>query len=414
MQSGSLLQRNVVTDDGRLLRRRRHHGAGSRTAYEASSSRRSCGIEQTRSQSSSGAGGRGAVVIVTGDFPPDHGGIQRYCERLAGELSAAGRSVEVVAPDRIGAAAYDATLPYRVRRIAARSTLRLVFEMARMTKAAVRESGAERVIAMSWNPAGIAARLVAPASRITLLAHGSEIARQAGHLRPTALRAVMRGTDVVANSRFTAWLLAERGIAGARIVPCGVDPVDQPASGGRAALPTILSVGRLVRRKGYDRLVEALAHLGDRLPDARLVIAGDGPDRSYLDELARRHGVEARVEFLGAIDDVELARRYAEAWCFAMPSRREGFDVEGFGIVFLEAAMRGVPALGGTGSGAEDAIEHGRTGLLVDPNDAGAIAEALAELLLSPERSLAMGAAARRRALEGYSWRSVTERVMHR
>jgi phosphatidylinositol alpha-1,6-mannosyltransferase len=161
-------------------------------------------------------------------------------------------------------------------------------------------------------------------------------------------------------------------------------------------------VGRLVARKGVDRLIEALALLPQS--DAVLHVVGDGPQRAALEALATTAGVRERVIFSGAVDDAARDRALGEAWCFAMPSRAEGGDVEGFGIVYLEAAMAGVPAIGGRGSGADEAIAHGETGLLVDGRDARALAAALERILDDREGAAAMGAAARQRALRSFSW----------
>jgi phosphatidylinositol alpha-1,6-mannosyltransferase len=200
------------------------------------------------------------------------------------------------------------------------------------------------------------------------------------------------------------------GLAAEPVVVCpGVDA--RSIARVLAPVPTVVFVGRLVERKGVDRLIEALALLPQR--DAVLNVVGDGPQRAALEALARERGVGERVHFRGAVDDDARDRALAEAWCFAMPSRAKGGDVEGFGIVYLEAAMAGVAAIGGRGSGADEAIAHGETGLLVDGSDAEAVASALSAVLGDRERAAAMGAAGRRRALDGFSWTSRARAVAH-
>lgn len=176
--------------------------------------------------------------------------------------------------------------------------------------------------------------------------------------------------------------------------------------------PTILSVGRLVRRKGFDRVIEALPALRRFHRDVVYEIVGDGPDREYLIDLARSCGVADRVRFHGSINDDALRAAYERAWCFALPVRRDGYEVEGFGLVYLEAAVVGVPSIGGRGSGAEDAILHGKTGLVVDGTDGREIGDALELMLRDRDFALMLGDAARKRALGEFSWRQVAEKVV--
>jgi phosphatidylinositol alpha-1,6-mannosyltransferase len=170
-----------------------------------------------------------------------------------------------------------------------------------------------------------------------------------------------------------------------------------------------LFVGRLVARKGVDRLIDAIALLRDR--NVVLHIVGSGPQYDALVRKAHEAGVSDRVRFAGAVDDATRDAAFAEAWCFAMPSRREGGDIEGFGIVYLEAAMAGLAAIGGRNCGAEDAIDDGVTGLLVDGTDTAAIANAIESLIVDPPRADAMGQAGRERALRSFTWRHNAEAI---
>ena len=342
-------------------------------------------------------------VVLTFDFPPERGGIQIYALRLAQELCALGYRAPVIAPQQRGAAASDAAADVHVFRFpAARGPLRV----ASAALAFARHHNAARdgqTIALSWLP-GLAAAIVPRRWRgtLTVLVHGTELDVRPGSVRDRLMRFVFRRARyVIANSEFVARRVRTLGLADAPIVVApGVDARSIPRA--LAALPTIVFVGRLVARKGVDRLIEALVRLPQR--DAVLHVVGDGPERASLEALARARGVSDRVRFSGALDDAARDRALGEAWCFAMPSRAEGGDVEGFGIVYLEAAMAGVAAIGGSGSGAAEAIAHGETGLLVDGNDPDAIAAALSEVLADRERACAMGAAGRRRALAGFSW----------
>ncbi len=346
-------------------------------------------------------------VIVTFDFPPAYGGIQRYSARLAESLSELGHAVAVVAPAQRGAAAFDKAINARVLRFGGRGRALQMLAALAQTLRARRRVGDRVTIAMSWFPAGLTAALLPRTMRgnLTILAHGSELAARPRSLRSRLMPAVFNRADhVVANSRYTAQRLRDLGIRRpVAVVPCGVDVADiAPA---RSSVPTIVFVGRLVPRKGCDRLIRCVARIRNDVSNVRLEIVGDGPDKARLQQLATESGVTENVEFLGTVSDTERDAAYARAWCFAMPARDERGDVEGFGIVYLEAAMAGLPVVGGKGSGAEDAIVDGVTGFVVDGNDEAAIADAVIALLSDPVRANAMGAAGRSRARSQYTWR---------
>ncbi len=356
-------------------------------------------------------------VIMTADFPPAHGGIQRYADRLAYALHQQGLPLAVIAPDQPEAASHDQHLPFRVIRYPRQGRAKTMQRMWEALQATLASTADDHLIAMSWNPTGIVASAYArlhPAVRLTILAHGSEIARQDGLLRRGLLRWTLAKHDVVAVSRYTASLLAERGRStGIRVISGGIDPLPPSTiTVSKAADPTILSVGRLVRRKGYDQLIQAIPALRKDFPTLRLLIVGDGPDRAYLQQLAKEQDVSANVELTGSVDEQTLTRLYGEAWCFAMPNRREGYDVEGFGLVFLEAALQGLPALGGRNSGAEDAIVEQTTGLLVDGRDTQDVIRGLHQLLSDPAAAQRMGELGRERALQDFQWNAIARRIV--
>jgi phosphatidylinositol alpha-1,6-mannosyltransferase len=285
--------------------------------------------------------------------------------------------------------------------------------MDRAMTRAERRVGDGVVIASSWFPAGLVAarRRIGSRGKLAVMAFGSEIARQDTRPRRFAMRSVFSRADaVISISRFTSEELRVAGVVRPPVLAgCGVDPGTFRPNPGR--IPTILSVGRLVRRKGFDRVINALPFLRQRFGDVRYEIVGDGPDRTYLAELARGLGVESAVVFHGAADDAATRAAYERAWCFALPVRREGHDVEGFGLVYLEAATARLPSLGGRGSGADDAIVHGTTGLLVDGRADAEVAKALDVLLCDGRLRSALGNAAYERAVREFSWDRVTAAI---
>jgi len=350
-------------------------------------------------------------VIVTADFPPAIGGIQRYMERVAECFAASGNSVAVVAPALPDAV--DLGRGYEVVRYATGSRLATLLAMDRAIAGAERRVGDGVLIASSWIPAGLVAarRRVLSRGKLAILAFGSEIARADTVPRRLAMRAVFGRADaVISISRFTSQQLRDAGIDRAPVLAgCGVDPgFFRPKPG---PVPIILSVGRLVRRKGFDRVIAALPVLRERFPGLRYEIVGDGPDRRYLGELARELGVERDVAFLGAASDEQTRAAYERAWCFALPVRRERHDVEGFGLVYLEAATARLAAIGGRGSGADDAIRHGETGLLVDGTSDADVRRAIDVLLRDRAFATMLSDAAYERAVRDFSWGRVTQAI---
>ncbi len=361
-------------------------------------------------------------VLATTEFPPPgYGGIERYMVRLADEIAAAGHVLTVVAPWMPECDAFDAAQPYRVIRFPFPGHDRpesLPMWTYRVRKAVIeahRDMPDKCTIASSWLRSGLACATLPRSLRgkLAIVAHGSEILSQRSFLRKAMMRTVFARADVaVANSAFTARLLREAKLSSDPVLGrCGIEP--KTSQRMPAEVPTILSVGRLVRRKGFDKTIEALAFLVDEFPTLRYEIVGVGPDAEHFRNLAQSLGVARHVAFLGDISDAELEQAYARAWCFSLATRRVGAgDVEGFGIVYLEAAMAGLASVGGMNSGAEDAIENGKSGLLVDGNDPQDIAGALRVLLGNRNRADAMGIYGRQRALNEFTWALAAANIM--
>jgi phosphatidylinositol alpha-1,6-mannosyltransferase len=246
--------------------------------------------------------------------------------------------------------------------------------------------------------------------------HGEDIvtAGQSRELSFLANRVYRGALANIANSRNTGRMLEAIGVAPSRIhvVHPGVDvdrfrpDVDGSTMRTRFA-PSgetlLLSVGRLQRRKGHDLAIEAVARLASTLP-VQYVIVGDGQERASLDALATRLGVRSRVHFVGEAEDAALPLFYAACDLFLMPNRVDDGDIEGFGIVFLEAAASGRPAIGGRSGGVGEAIEDGQTGMLVSGTDVTELAETIRALATSPDTRRAMGEAGRARAVAAFTW----------
>ena len=348
-------------------------------------------------------------LLVTNDFPPKHGGIQSYLYELWRRLPPGDTTVLTTAFP--GAAAWDAQQAFRIERVRERVLLPTP-AVVRRIDALAREVRADVIFLDPMLPIGLAGPKLQAAPYV-VVAHGSEItgyARTPGSR--TLARRVMRGAAaVVAAGSYPARASADaagRAVAGV-VIPPGVDgerfhPIDaQQRSETRQKFGLdpdrvlVLGVSRLVPRKGFDVVIDAMSELGP----AQLAIAGDGRDRGRLVKRAR-----GRVAFLGRVSDADLPALYACADVFAMccRDRWRGLEAEGFGIVFLEAAACGVPSVAGRSGGSHEAVADGETGFVVPPRDVDAVRAAIGRLITDEGLRARMGAAARRRAAGEYAY----------
>ncbi|HTU79294.1 MAG TPA: glycosyltransferase family 4 protein [Solirubrobacteraceae bacterium] len=354
---------------------------------------------------------RPRLLIITPDFPPAHGGIQVIAHRLAAGLS--GFEREVVALDGPGARAFDANNALVVRRVRAAGS-RPALHNAQLNALGALHALRFRPQATLClhpvaSPATLAIRAALGAPAVQYF-HANEIV---GRPRLAAF-AARRADVVIAVSSYTAGLIAATGAAPAalRIIPPGVD-LPPARRSPPCERPTFVTISRLRDSyKGHDVLVRALELVRARVPDVQWLVLGDGPLRTGLEALAREHGVEGSVRFLGAVSDEQRDEWLARADLLAMPSRLPdaGLAGEGFGIVYMEAAASGKPVVAGDVGGALDAVLDGQTGLLVDPTDALAVAEAITRLLLDRELAGRLGRAGQLRAQE-FAWPKIVERV---
>jgi phosphatidyl-myo-inositol dimannoside synthase len=294
--------------------------------------------------------------------------------------------------------------------------------------AALQSKPCDRILTSSWSPfavdlPGVYGDRVIPRD---ILCHGMDLLEPSRSLRYRMLlyHTLRSASLVIANSQFTGEAARRLGARAEQIavIPPGVDP-DRFRPGPRQTAllerhriadssPIVLSLGRLVARKGFDLVMRALPQVLTSFPETVYLVAGDGPDRHRLETFAAALGVKSQVRFTGALADEELPAYYNCADLFAMPSRyieSEG-DVEGFGMVFLEAGCSGVPVVGGKSGGIQDAVVDGITGYLVDPESPQECAAKIIALLSDPELGKRMGAAARRRALDQFQWPQITAR----
>jgi phosphatidylinositol alpha-1,6-mannosyltransferase len=363
----------------------------------------------------------GRTLVVTNDFPPRQGGIQTFVAALLERRPS--DSLVVLASNHPGSAAHDAGLPYPVVR---RPTGMLLPTPATARAAAdlARRHACDTAFFGAAAPLG----LLAPALRDAGVGHqvGATHGHETGWVAVPGARALMRriaaGLDVVTYiSEYTRARLAPAlgdrtrlarlspGVDVERFTP-GADGAAVRERHGIGEAPLVVCVSRLVARKGQDVLVAAWPRVLARHPDARLLLVGGGPLEPALRREIAARGLEASVTLAGPAPTAELPAHYAAGDVFAMPcrTRRLGLDVEGLGMVFLEAAACGRPVVAGTSGGAPEAVLDGRTGSVVDPRSPEAVADAVSALLDDPARARAMGAAGRAWVEQQWSWTTIS------
>ncbi|WP_376098084.1 glycosyltransferase family 4 protein [Roseomonas sp. CCTCC AB2023176] len=362
------------------------------------------------------------ILVLAQAFPPDTGGIQSVMGHLAEALGRSGEEVMVFA-DRVrdgGDAAAPAGAPYTVRRFTGPKPIRRRWK-ALAARRIMRQGSVTGIVADSWKSLEFLPR---PGVPIVALAHGMEFPSHPRSGKGSRIRRSLAAvTAVAANSSYTADLVrAVIGDAGPPItvvnpaVPSQPEPTEaarqEAASLLADASPVLLTLARLEPRKGVDRVIEALPSLAARHPGLIYLVAGDGPDAPRLRALAAERGVAERVRFLGRVAEEVKPALLAAADLFAMPARREGDSVEGFGVVYLEAAWFGVPSLAGREGGAADAVRDGESGVLCDGADPAAVQDAIGRLLDDSALRRRLGDAARDAVRNAGGWDAVAARIL--
>lgn len=369
------------------------------------------------------------VLLVTNDFPPTAGGIQSYLRDFTSELVARGVELEVFAStqDAQEARAYDAQLPYAVHRWPRRVML-----PTPATARQLRRLVARRRIDVVWFGAAAPLALMASAAReagarrVVASTHGHEVGWSMLPGARRALRSIGNGCDAV--TYISAYTLRRlRSALGPHPelhhLPSGVStdvfaPADPPgrfATRERLGLEPrhrlVVCASRLVTRKGQDSLIRAWPAVVRSCPDAELLIVGEGPAGPALHRLAAASPARHRIHFAGRLTDAALAATVAAADVFAMPARTRGggLDVEGLGIVYLEAQSAGVPVIAGESGGAPETVCPG-AGVVVNGKDMEALAAEVTGLLSDLPRARAMGAAGREGVEKQWTWESLGDR----
>lgn len=374
------------------------------------------------------------TLVISDRYLPELGGSFTWFHNVYTRLPAG--SVHFLTNSYPNAAEIDATFPQiRMHRVALKhyrflkpQSLVLYAKLFALGAWICWRHGIQVIHAGKNLPEGFVARKLSKLLRIpyVVYAHGEEITifGRNPRLRPHLAAIYTDAAAIITNSAFTRSLVLELGVEKARfaMISPGVDPDEfKPLAAGETLRQrlklegklVLLTVGRLQQRKGHDQVIAALPAILQRIPQLVYVIAGDGEERKALEDLAREKGVAAAVHFLGRVPQAELPTLYNAADIFIMANRTmpDG-DVEGFGIVFLEAGACKKPVIAGDSGGTADAVEEGVTGLRVDGTSPGAIAAAVLRLALDPALRQRMGESGRSRVVAEYSWAAIAEKTL--
>jgi phosphatidylinositol alpha-1,6-mannosyltransferase len=293
----------------------------------------------------------------------------------------------------------------------------------------LRSEGCDSVVFGAAAPLGLLAPALRRrgADRLVGITHGHEAGWASLPVARDLLRRIGDSVDALTylggytRSRIAPALSPAAVARMARLAPGVDEQVFRPGAGGDeirarhglADRPVVVCVSRLVPRKGQDALIHAWPRVLRTAPDAALLLVGDGPYRDALRRLAVSLGVDGSVVFTGGVPWEELPAHYDAGDVFAMPcrTRRRGLDVEGLGIVYLEASAAGLPVVAGDSGGAPDAVLDGETGVVVPGRSVARVAAALTALLTDPERARRMGAQGRAWVEREWSWKIQAARL---
>jgi len=361
-------------------------------------------------------------LLITPDFPPQFGGIATYLKNLSDQFNP--QDLLVLAPPRGESNSFDGAQRYPIQRnLKLTNWKKFILDIRRIVKG----NQIDHVIISHVIPMGYVA--LASGTPYTVIIHGMDIrlAGQKWHRKMLTKCVLKKAAIIVVNSNDTKQALAAFGNFESKTVlayPCP-KPLDQIAINPAREQEiksmyfdgheVILSVNRLVKRKGNDMVIKSLPALRTKHPTLRYVILGNGVEKDYLLTVAKEQGVQDMVTIVENIGDQDLQYFFRNAKLFVQPARMIGeSDVEGFGIVYLEAALFGLPSVAGNVGGAPESVINGQTGITVDPDSTQAIAEAVERLLSDDALRVQLGEAAKTRAQSDFTWPKQFKELLNR
>jgi phosphatidylinositol alpha-1,6-mannosyltransferase len=363
------------------------------------------------------------ILLVTNDFGPRTGGIETFVIGLLERIS--GHEVIVFTSQQGDTKDYDNNWLEKFGVTVVRDKSKILLPTMRVTNAAkalVKDKKIEVVVFGAAAPLGLMAQSLRKSGvkKIIALTHGHEVWWAKIFPFSFAMKKIGSSVDhLTFLGDFTRSAIAKAldeksanamvkiapGIDTTHFIPRS-DGVEIRSQLGLAEKKIIISVGRLVHRKGQDKLIEALPDVLQKIPHAHLLLVGEGPYRKHLEKLVQKFSLTKNVTFVGRILYDKLPIYLSAADLFAMPSRSRffGLEVEGLGIVYLEASACGIPVVAGKSGGAPDAVLEGVTGVCVDGTDVSEIAMAVTDILGDAKRASYMGAAGRNWIVDNWRW----------
>ena len=361
------------------------------------------------------------ILLVTNDLGPRSGGIETFILGLLAKLE--GSEIVIYTSSQVGSADFDAELVKKHGVVICRDRTKILLPTPRVTrqvKAVLAKYGCETIWFGAAAPLGLMAPALrkAGAKRVVGLTHGHEVWWAKVPIFNLALRRIGNSSDVLTYlGEFTKSAIAKSvgkrvelkqiapGISTEFFAP-GIKSERLQEMYGLSGGPTLVCVGRLVHRKGQDKLILAMPEILRSVPDAQLLIVGSGPRESYLRSQIAKLELSTNIKLSGRVSYNELPGHILLGDVFVMPSRSRffGLEVEGLGIVYLEASSCGLPVIAGNSGGAPDAVSINETGLVVDGKDVSAIAKACIKLLANPKLAKELGANGRKWAVANWNW----------
>ena len=356
------------------------------------------------------------TLLITIDFPPQKGGVATYLSNLCQNLDQG--KIIVLANKQEGCEHFDNRQSYKI--IRTKFFYRLFWpawlRTMRIVKKVIRQENIEQVFISHVLPMGYIALLLKLPYIVSL--HGYDVlnAQKTAWKKYWLLKILDKAKAIIVNSSFTRNEVLKLGIGDNKITivyPCpninpqNLIPAERQALQSELELhgkKVLLSVGRLVPRKGFDKVIEALPEVIKQVPNLVYLIVGNGKDKDRLQELALQLKVLDHVTMCRDIPDTNLPSYYDIADVLIMPARQIGSDIEGFGIVYLEANAFSKPVIAGKSGRVGDAVLDGQTGILVDPENVNQIAQAITKLLTDSDYALKLGQQGKVRVENDFQW----------
>jgi len=373
----------------------------------------------------------GALLFLSSDFPPQSGGMARYSHGLTRSFTGYFEKVIVVVGRGQEPKAETGEGDIELHEVFVGENyllkvLKLFFHVLKITK----QEKVSCVMASVWSPCGVVAWLLSYVTGLKYYvgAHGLDILEPLRSRKFTFLmkRTLRRADKIFPVSEFTKKRIDKLGVdhRNTVVIPNGVNlKMFESVENAEEILDrhnlrdktVLLTVGRLVRRKGHDLVVEAMKILAPKYDNLAYVIVGEGPEKNSLETLVRSHSLMDRIIFAGFVSEEELPKYYQICDIFVMPVRElthQG-DVEGFGLVFLEANACGKPVIGSRSGGVEDAVLDNETGILIDPDNPEQLIEAISKLLENKELALELGRRGKERIHTELTWENSAAKIAH-